>query len=53
MLVAEKEESADEEDDDEVDLLTTGAHCVFKGKERKELMKQLHNHGGLLTRTFC
>eukprot|EP00435_Cladocopium_sp_Y103_P015753 s1700_g3.t2 len=42
MAVAEIEEMDDEEDQDEPELLQMGNRCVFKGDERKRLLKQIH-----------
>ena len=43
VLQAECEEVDDEEDQDDAELLHMGAHCVFHGAERKQLLKQLHD----------
>ena len=42
VLVAEEEEIDDEEDQDEPELLQMGNQCVFRGDERKKLLKQIH-----------
>lgn len=42
VLVAEEEEIDDEEDQGEPELLQMGNHCVFRGDERKKLLKQIH-----------
>ena len=42
LLVAEHEEVDDEEDEDEPELLQLGNRCVFRGDERKKLLKQIH-----------
>ena len=42
VAMADHEEVDDEEDQDEPELLTLGSRCVFKGEERKRLIKQLH-----------
>eukprot|EP00435_Cladocopium_sp_Y103_P051560 s1160_g16.t1 len=42
VAVAEHEEDDDEEDQDSPELLKMGAHCVFKGDERRKLLQQIH-----------
>eukprot|EP00435_Cladocopium_sp_Y103_P050503 s1907_g15.t1 len=42
IMVAEHEEVDDEEDQDDPELLQLGARCVFRGDERKRLLKQIH-----------
>eukprot|EP00435_Cladocopium_sp_Y103_P011882 s2377_g3.t1 len=42
LAVAEQEEVDDEEDQDEPELLQMGNRCVFRGEERKQLLKQIH-----------
>jgi len=49
VLVAEQEERSDDEYDDDVCLLQAGAHCVFKGHERRvaeTVERGPHSKGG-------
>eukprot|EP00435_Cladocopium_sp_Y103_P011900 s3832_g3.t1 len=43
VAVAEYEDEDGEEDQDNPELLAMGARCVFKGDERRKLLKQIHD----------